>query len=537
MESRHGTSPASAKAAAQKHVLSEVSSIAVFAAGLFALAAIWTYHPADPSFFTNVRGPVHNACGRVGAYLASGLLQYFGLGAFLIPAALGFVSATLHRREGAVRLIATLGGMSVAVLSLTVFLTLQWKYWPYAGNLMLTGGALGVWVAEVLIRQFNALGSALVSLAVFFLAVALSTPVSVARVGGGAIRFVAVLLWKVTQVAVAYLAYLVGLLIARLARAAGDGIQAAIEGAVERAKFRREAAKEARRLAAARPMALKEPAIGLETEERDEIDISALSPAGPQLPLPAPVLGAALHSEAPNALPELEDAPAPFAARSHAPAILPPETAGLAPAIEDDSVSAKVSRRLARAASRLNKRGQWKLPTVEFLRKPPKVESSDRSRAPDRRTRRSSSRSSLDFGIEGEVTAVRPGPVITLYEFKPGPGVKVSRIAALADDLSMALSAQSVRILAPLPGKSVVGIEIPSESRETVYMREFLQHPDFYGQKHAIPIVMGKDIGGQTYSLGSGAHAASSLRRPDGLRQIGFHERADLLAALSFHAG
>ena len=88
----------------------------------------------------------------------------------------------------------------------------------------------------------------------------------------------------------------------------------------------------------------------------------------------------------------------------------------------------------------------------------------------------------LDFGIDGEVTAVRPGPVITLYEFKPGPGVKVSRIAALADDLSMALSAQSVRILAPLPGKSVVGIEIPSENRETVYMREFLQHPDFYAQ-------------------------------------------------------
>jgi DNA segregation ATPase FtsK/SpoIIIE, S-DNA-T family len=62
----------------------------------------------------------------------------------------------------------------------------------------------------------------------------------------------------------------------------------------------------------------------------------------------------------------------------------------------------------------------------------------------------------------------------------------------------MALSAQSVRILAPLPGKSVVGIEIPSEQRETVYLREFLQHPDFFGPKHSIPIVMGKDIGGLT---------------------------------------
>jgi S-DNA-T family DNA segregation ATPase FtsK/SpoIIIE len=238
MESRHGTSTAK-KAAPQKYLLSEVSSILVFAGGLFALLAIWTYHPGDPSFFTNVRGPIHNACGRVGAYLASGLLECFGLGAFLIPAALVFVSSTLHLREGAVRLIATLGGMSVAVLSLTVFLTLQWKYWPYGGNLMLTGGALGVWVAEVLIRQFNALGSGLVSLAVFFLAIALSTPVSVARVGGNVIRFVTQLIWKVTKVAVAYLAYLFGLVIARLARAIGDGIQSAVESAVERSKERR----------------------------------------------------------------------------------------------------------------------------------------------------------------------------------------------------------------------------------------------------------------------------------------------------------
>ena len=103
-----------------------------------------------------------------------------------------------------------------------------------------------------------------------------------------------------------------------------------------------------------------------------------------------------------------------------------------------------------------------------------------------------------DFDIAGEVTAVRPGPVITLYEFKPGPGIKVSRIASMADDLAMALSAQSVRILAPLPGKSVVGIEIPSEVREMVFLREFLQHPDFYG-KHSIPVVMGKDIAGQPY--------------------------------------
>src|SRR5439155_24758196 len=118
--------------------------------------------------------------------------------------------------------------------------------------------------------------------------------------------------------------------------------------------------------------------------------------------------------------------------------------------------------KLARDASRA-RRGQWKLPTVEFLRKPQKSENAiDRDRLIS--NSQILKQKFADFGIDGEVTAVRPGPVITLYEFKPGPGVKVSRIAALADDLSMALSAQSVRILAPLPGKAVVGIEIPSEN-------------------------------------------------------------------------
>src|SRR3990172_4423789 len=72
-----------------------------------------------------------------------------------------------------------------------------------------------------------------------------------------------------------------------------------------------------------------------------------------------------------------------------------------------------------------------------------------------------------DFGVDGEVVAVRPGPVITMYEFKPAAGVKVRRIVTLSDDLAMALRAVSVRILAPIPGESVVGIEIPNPRRET----------------------------------------------------------------------
>ena len=82
------------------------------------------------------------------------------------------------------------------------------------------------------------------------------------------------------------------------------------------------------------------------------------------------------------------------------------------------------------------------------------------------------------IGVEGEVVAVRPGPVITMYEFKPAAGVKVRRIVMLSDDLAMALRAVSVRILAPIPGESVVGIEIPNEDRETVLLGDVLEEVD-----------------------------------------------------------
>jgi DNA segregation ATPase FtsK/SpoIIIE, S-DNA-T family len=104
-----------------------------------------------------------------------------------------------------------------------------------------------------------------------------------------------------------------------------------------------------------------------------------------------------------------------------------------------------------------------------------------------------------DFGVEGEVVAVRPGPVITMYEFKPAPGVKVRRIVLLADDLAMALRAVSVRILAPIPGESVVGIEIPNPRRETVFLRELIDSGAYQSADSKITLAFGKDISGTPF--------------------------------------
>ena len=105
----------------------------------------------------------------------------------------------------------------------------------------------------------------------------------------------------------------------------------------------------------------------------------------------------------------------------------------------------------------------------------------------------------LDYGVEGKVVEVRPGPVITVYEFEPAPGVKVSRIVNLADDLALALSALSIRIVAPIPGKAVVGIEVPNTNRETVYLKEIIDSDSFRTFKSKLSFGLGKDISGEPF--------------------------------------
>ncbi len=104
-----------------------------------------------------------------------------------------------------------------------------------------------------------------------------------------------------------------------------------------------------------------------------------------------------------------------------------------------------------------------------------------------------------DFGVEGKVVAVRPGPVITTFEFEPAPGVKVNRIVTLADDLSMALRAISVRILAPIPGKPVVGIEVSNPRREKVYLREIITSDQYQRSESKLTLALGKDTTGNTH--------------------------------------
>jgi S-DNA-T family DNA segregation ATPase FtsK/SpoIIIE len=101
-----------------------------------------------------------------------------------------------------------------------------------------------------------------------------------------------------------------------------------------------------------------------------------------------------------------------------------------------------------------------------------------------------------DFGVKGEIINVRPGPVVTLYELEPAPGIKSSRVIGLADDIARSMSAISARV-AVVQGRNAIGIELPNQRRETVYLRELTASEDFEKSKHKLAIALGKTIGGE----------------------------------------
>jgi S-DNA-T family DNA segregation ATPase FtsK/SpoIIIE len=102
-----------------------------------------------------------------------------------------------------------------------------------------------------------------------------------------------------------------------------------------------------------------------------------------------------------------------------------------------------------------------------------------------------------EFGVEGEVVQVLPGPVITMYEFAPAAGVKVNKIVNLQDDLALVMEAVSVRVVAPIPGKAVVGIEIPHKRRETVRLRDLLDSEEWRTSTSKLSLALGKDVLGR----------------------------------------
>ena len=416
--------------------LTELAGLALGAIAVVIAVALVTYSAADPSFNSASGGTPANLIGRPGAYGADLLLQWLGLAAVLPPAILGAWAWALLSHRGLSRRLVRFAVAPLSVLLAAVgCASLGVADWPTAAG---AGGAAGGLALSAL-GTFEFGNAEMVTAgigAVFFIAAALALAVAL----GVPWREWRVLLrgvyWVLTQAVLG---------VFRVARwvfgKSGDRVERAADE--------------------------EKPARRVRRSERAEAKADRGRRREPSLLPPAPG--------------EVEEEP-------EAPSIVEKRRRKVKPG--------KRERKERQPALDLEDSGEYTLPALALL--------ADGDSA---RTAHSASEEALrqnaemlvsvleDFRVFGEITQVRPGPVVTLYELEPQPGTRTSRVIGLADDIARSMSAISVRA-ATIPGRSVIGIELPNGERETVLLRELLASAAYESTESNLTLALGKDIGG-----------------------------------------
>jgi S-DNA-T family DNA segregation ATPase FtsK/SpoIIIE len=443
----------------------ESAGLLLIAVSALAALALATYTPSDPLFRLT---EVANGAGAVGATLAGLLRSAAGWGSAVLVGVALVVGGRLALGRGAPGARFWLGAASllVALATLPPLLAAAGASAVDAS----AGGLLGVWLASgerillslwgaLLVNALLATGGALSLLGIPLgtaLRVAWAAAAQGATMVGAAVQAVGRVLVQAGEVGGRGVSHAAAA-VAAGAVAAGSGLRDGLARGWQSLGVRR--ARRARR--------------------------AQFAPPAPE----------DLEALAPEALPPLAEDEKP--AMPAAP--LRPARRGAHD--EPHIVDHRAERRKrdpsqeAFVFSEHTPQGPYQFPDISIFQRPPEV-----SRRYDRESLIMNSRilekKLADFGVAGRVVTVHPGPVITMYEFEPGAGVKVNRITNLADDLALALRALSVRIIAPLPGKSVVGIEIPNPERDVVYIRDLLESENFRKSKSKLTLALGKDIFG-----------------------------------------
>ncbi|MGR9465726.1 DNA translocase FtsK [Rhizobium leguminosarum] len=215
--------------------------------------------------------------------------------------------------------------------------------------------------------------------------------------------------------------------------------------------------------------------------------VAVRPPAAPSLERPRRIAVEAPVAPVPQAAPTSRVAPAPQIASAPQAAPAPQRTPPVAAVLP--------SPRLAARPERIDASG-YQFPPRALLQEPPERLGEIMSQETLEQNAGLLESVLEDFGIKGEIIHVRPGPVVTLYEFEPAPGVKSSRVIGLADDIARSMSALSARV-AVVPGRNVIGIELPNVTRETVYFREMIESQDFEKSGYKLALGLGKTIGGE----------------------------------------
>ncbi|MBM3278346.1 MAG: DNA translocase FtsK [Candidatus Handelsmanbacteria bacterium] len=446
--------------------IAQALGVVLGALGIFLALSLISYSPHD--FPNSSRDAGLNWGGRIGAHLSYWAFLSIGYGAYVLPlVALSWGWNRLRRQplaEGALR--------SAGLLGMALIFSLGAGLPTYGTHTAFTlGGWLGIQASNaVLIPYGGRIGSGILLGALFIAAMILTT--DMVRVGAAGLE------WGT-----------------RLWGEGRDwmGRRAERKREEEEAEAEESSAQEPAlppapepRFAAPPPAAEPEQRIKIaEPGEQDRRPVPTFLPA-PEDPEPA----AELHRlpEAPEPAPVAVPEPIsrPVAAEWPRPRVVEaaPLKAGPAAALPP--------------GPRRKAAGKYRMPALDLLAEVPQEQGGiDREQLLE--NARILEAALRDFDVAGRVVEVSPGPVVTRYEVEPAAGVKVNRIVVLADDLARVMSAKGIRIQAPVPGKSVVGVEIANQSRQTVYLREILEAPAFRKAESKLTIALGKNIVGEPF--------------------------------------
>jgi S-DNA-T family DNA segregation ATPase FtsK/SpoIIIE len=431
----------------------EVLGILGGAATILAALSLWSY---------DARGG-DNWIGPVGSGLASVLASAFGAAAWLVPLELGLATMRFFQRRLMPMGIARAASMVVVVFVGCAMVHLGLPDQEVFGGHM-PGGLLGEVLGEVLRSLLGLAGAFVVGTATLLVTVVLRTPFSVVRsarrVGEAALRG---------------------------AKRSAEGLRAAWDAWREAKELERQAREQAELDAA--PKIVDRTLDGSDPESEavvfaDAEDVDDDEPVIDDEPVvaaePAALADEVHEEEAAPVPPPLPSAPKKKKAKSGPTIVAPQDTA---PPPKPAPIEPEPA-------------GDFQLPPTTLFDAPP-----PQSIHIDERVLRENAQQLTDkleaYGVRGRVDEIHPGPVVTMYEFEPESGTKISKIAGLSDDLAMALAAHKVRIVAPIPGKARVGFELPNKDRQTVYLREILEDERWARLKAALPVALGKDISGQ----------------------------------------
>lgn len=501
----------SSSGSAQPRILRELFALALLFVTLFMIISVVSYHPADPSM-NNLAAQgykVRNSAGVVGSYLGGLLVEFFGVGAYGLLLILLLVSAKNLVRALRIAWWRWLG------LALSTLCVSAWAAWPWfqehvALGLVQGGGLVGNLFMGLSRYYLRPLGSALLWICLGLAALQLSTGVIWSSLGKhlqGVLRD----FW------LKHLERWERWRRHRLAKHSEAGERERTERP-EPVQTRPERSKRKQR---------DDPLEDFIKEEGAAASVSAPPPENeeraPEPAIPVYSLEETPEDEAPwdegdvdEPIPPVEPMESEI---SNAPLVrdevdLSGEDLTEDAEDEDDGLFAvePQEKPVARAVPKSTPAQPPAAPAAPRPRPRPVTElvspSTDLLQVPDQsktRTPREILEAQArrlveclaDFGVQGLVQGITPGPVVTMFEYKPAPGVKISKIANLSDDLKMSLKAQSVRIEAPIPGTDAVGIEIPTQHRETVYLRDILEAECFTGAKSLLTLALGKDIAGR----------------------------------------